>query len=171
MTDAAAHCVRLRPATAGDRFLIRRWLRLPHVERWWGRAAATEAAVGMALASPSALCRMILWETEPIGYAHAVDASLWAAELPAGLPAGCWGIDLFIASPAHRGRGAGRHTLQRLTDEVFQTTMAVACAVVPPIANEAAVRTYERAGFRWQRIWHDPVAGPAWLMLLARPPR
>ena len=32
-----------------------------------------------------------------------------------------------------------------------------------------AVRLYERAGFRWLRIWQDPLIGPAWLLLKERP--
>ena len=31
-----------------------------------------------------------------------------------------------------------------------------------------ALRAYEQAGFRWIRVWDDPVFGPSWLMLLER---
>ena len=37
------------------------------------------------------------------------------------------------------------------------------------IRNEAGARAYERAGFRWQRIWRDELLDPSWLMLKDRP--
>jgi hypothetical protein len=30
------------------------------------------------------------------------------------------------------------------------------------------VRAYEKAGFRWQSVWHDPHTGPAWFMVAKR---
>ncbi len=59
--------------------------------------------------------------------------------------------------------------LALLTEEVFATTLAVACSAVVSIRNEAAVRAYERAGFRWLRVLQDPLLGPSWLMLKERP--
>jgi aminoglycoside 6'-N-acetyltransferase len=51
---------------------------------------------------------------------------------------------------------------------VFATTLAVAVCVFPSVKNERAVRAYEKAGFRWQRVWHDPQTGPAWFMVARR---
>jgi hypothetical protein len=59
--------------------------------------------------------------------------------------------------------------LALLAEEVFATTLALACCGLVPVTNEAAARAYERARFRWQRIWHDPVRGPTWVMLRERP--
>lgn len=162
--------VRLRPATRADWSLIRRWLGRPEIEDWWGPRSATEAAVMMALEAPHAICRMIESTSAdaPIGYGHAVDATMWGEQLPQDLAPGTWDIDLFIASPVHRGIGAGAEALALLRDEVFSTTLAVAVAVFPSIANERAVRAYEKAGFRWQRVWNDPISGPSWFMTAQR---
>jgi len=54
---------------------------------------------------------------------------------------------------------------------VFATTLAVAVCVFASIENEAAVRAYEKAGFRWRRVWHDPISGPEWFMIAERPSR
>jgi RimJ/RimL family protein N-acetyltransferase len=159
----------LRPATPEDRFRIRRWLGDPEVQAWWGNAASAEAAISLAMGSASGICRIVQSDGTPIGYAHAVDIALWEEERPAELPPGCWDIDLFIASPVHRGRGLGHAALALLTQEVFATTLAMACSAVVSIRNEAAVRAYERAGFRWLRIWTDPLSGPSWLLLKERP--
>jgi aminoglycoside 6'-N-acetyltransferase len=162
--------IALRPATPEDRFLIRRWLADPEVQAWWGSAAGAEAGITLAMGSATALPRIIECDGRPIGYAHAVEVGVWAEERPEDLPAGTWDIDMLIGSGEHRGQGLGHAALVLLTGEVFATTLAVACSAVVSIRNEAAVRAYERAGFRWLRIWRDPLFGPSWLMLKERPP-
>lgn len=163
--------VALRPATHGDWPLIRGWLARPDIQRWWGPQASTEAEVLMALDSAHAICRMIEVEGEPIGYAHAVDATLWGESLPDDLSPGTWDLDIFIAAEAHRGKGVGVAALELLKKEVFETTLAIAVCVFASIENESAVRAYEKAGFRWRRVWHDPVSGPEWFMIAERPTR
>ena len=67
--------------------------------------------------------------------------------------------------------GVGQAALAMLKEEVFASTLAVAVCVFPSVKNERAVRAYEKAGFRWKRIWNDPYAGPSWFMVAERPPR
>lgn len=165
MTETA---ITLRRATRADWDMIRRWLARADIEDWWGPVSATEAEVNVALGSGHAICRIIEADGEPIGYAHAVDATLWGADLPEDLEPGTWDLDLFIASETHRGKGAGAAALALLKDEVFATTLAVAVCVFPAVRNERAVRAYEKAGFHWKRIWNDPHAGPSWFMVAER---
>lgn len=169
--STAVATITLRPARDADWVLIARWLAQPEIQRWWGNLASAESEVRMALETPSAIARVVMAGAEPIGYAHAIDASYWGSGLPDGMPPGTWDIDLFIASPSHRGRGAGEHALALLVDEVFTTTLAPALSVFVSVRNEAAVRAYERSGFEWARVWDDPVVGPSWMMLRWRPAR
>ena len=161
--------IRLRQATPEDRFRIRRWLVEPEIQAWWGNAASAEAQINLAMGSHTALCRIIECDGAPIGYGHAVEVGLWGEARPAEIAPGTWDVDLFIASAEHRGRGLGAIALGLLVAEVFATTLAVACCGGVSIRNETAVRAYERAGFRWRRIWNDPLFGPSWLMLRERP--
>jgi len=161
--------IRLRPARRSDWDLIRGWLGRPDIEAWWGPRSATEAEVAIALGSEHALCRIIEADGVPVGYAHAVDAQVWGEHLPQELEPGTWDVDLFIASEDHRGRGVGQKALAKLTEEVFGTTLAIAVCVFPSVRNERAVRAYEKAGFRWKRIWDDPLMGPSWFMVAERP--
>jgi aminoglycoside 6'-N-acetyltransferase len=147
---------------------MRRWLADPEVQAWWGNAASAEAEITLAMASEASLCRIIETDGVPIGYAHAVEIGLWG-QPPADLPAATWDIDLFIASTEHRQQGAVRAALALLAEEVFATRLAVACCGIVSIRNEVAARTYEQAGFRWMRIWQDPIDGPCWVMLRERP--
>jgi len=160
--------VTLRPATRGDWDLIRRWLARPEIEEWWGPLSATEAEVNIALSSAHAICRIIEADGRPVGYAHAIDATVWGADLPQELEPGTWDLDLFIASEEHRGKGVGQAALALLKEEVFATTLAMAVCIFASVRNERAVRAYEKAGFRWKRVWHDPHMGPEWFMVAER---
>lgn len=161
--------VSLRPARRSDWDLIRGWLVREDIQEWWGPASATETEVNMALGSEHGLCRIIEAGGAPVGYAHAVDATIWGEDLPQDLAPGTWDLDLFIASEDHRGKGVGQIALSLLKEEVFATTLAVAVCVFPSIRNERAVRAYEKAGFQWKRIWNDPYMGPSWFMIAERP--
>jgi len=169
MADRAE--VRLRPARRADWNLIRGWLVREDIQEWWGPASATQTEVNMALSSEHGLCRIIETGGKPVGYAHAVDATIWGDDLPQDLAPGTWDLDLFIASEEHRGKGVGQMALSLLKDEVFASTLAVAVCIFPSIRNERAVRAYEKAGFQWKRIWNDPYMGPSWFMIVERPQR
>jgi RimJ/RimL family protein N-acetyltransferase len=160
--------INLKPATRADFGLIRRWLALPDVQEWWGPVTATEAEVNIALGAEHAICRIIEADGKPVGYAHAVDATLWGDNLPQDLEPGTWDLDLFVAAEEHRGKGVGQTALALLRDEVFATTLAMAVCIFPSVKNERAVRAYEKAGFRWQSVWHDPLTGPSWFMVSKR---
>ena len=170
MADDGAR-IALRPATAADWDTIRRWLKLPEVQRWWGTASSTEAEVRLVLETPSAMARVVTAAGKSIGYAHAIDALHWGSGLPEAMPVGTWDIDAFIAAPEWRGGRAGRRAVELLADEVFATTLAPAVSVFTSVRNEPAVRAYEKAGFRWVRIHDDPIQGPCWMMLKERPTR
>jgi len=166
MTNEVA--VGLRPALLEDRFRIRRWLADPRIAASWGNAASAEAEISLALASEIALCRIVDSGRTPIGYAHALEIGLWTEERPADLAPGTWHIGYLLTSGAHHVR-TGAAVLALLSAEVFATTLAVACSSVVSVKNETAARAYERAGFRWRRIWNDRLLGPSWLMLRERP--
>jgi RimJ/RimL family protein N-acetyltransferase len=160
--------IRLRPATPQDRFLLRRWVASPHFT-WRDSAATAEAEITLAMGSSAAMPRIVERDGTPVGYAQAVEIGLWGASLPQSMPAGSWMIDYFLASSPEDGREVGSTVLKLLTQEVFSTTLAVACCSVVAISDEAAARSYERAGFRWLRVLQEPGPGLSWLMQLERP--
>lgn len=172
-SDAGAGGVRLDPLGPGDHMRLRAWLALPSVLAWWGTRDRAEAEIALALDSPSALCRIIRLDGEPIGYAHALDAALLDGGGRSGGPleSGTSECVIFIASEAHRGRGLGEMALRTLVSEVFATTLAVACTLRVPVGKEPAVRAVEAAGFRWVRIEADAGLGRVWLMRCGRPRR
>jgi Acetyltransferase (GNAT) domain len=162
----APSAIRLRPATAEDGFLLRRWLKDPAIEACAGSRASAEAEIALARLSATALSRIVSWQARPIGYAQALEVGLRAGAQPPDVPAGTWDTQFWIV-PAHPRVLAAIPAL--LAAEVFATTLAVACCSLVSIRQERMVRAYEQAGFRWRRIWNDPLFGPAWLMLKERP--
>ncbi len=167
-TDQTGETVSLRPVTPADWPLLLKWLRDPDVQRWWGRPSAVEAEIRLVLETPSALGRIIEADGRPVGYTHAIDATHWGERLPDVLPEWTWDIDIVVAEAAYRGRHVGEEALNQLASEVFGSTFAMALSVFVSVRNEAAVRAYERAGFKWVTVWDDPVAGPEWLMIRER---
>lgn len=159
--------VSLRPADDGDRFVLARWLAMPHVAGWFGSRAAAEAEITLARTSPSALCRMVVVDGATAGYAQALPAD--PAGAFADLPSGSYRLDAFIGDETLRGQGHGATALAMLRDELFASTFAPAAAVVVALRNEAAVRRIERAGFRWHAVLADPLLGPCWLLVAMRP--
>jgi hypothetical protein len=151
--------------------MLRRWLSDSVVETLWGNSASAEAEITLAMESPSAICRIIECDGKPAGYGHAVDASLWGDALPPDVPPGCWDVDLFVGAAEHRATDLEQRALAAIADEVFATTLAVACCTFVSVRNESLVRTYERASFRWTKIWTDPILGPCWVLIKERPVR
>lgn len=164
-----AEGLRLRPPLTVDDSRLRQWLRTPEVQQWWGSTASAQARMHLARDSTTAIRRIIDLDGEPIGYAQAMDIDAAQPVATADIPAGAWDCDLFIGSGRHRGQGLGQAALRLLSNEVFGSTLAVACSMLVSIRNERAARATEKAGFRWVRITHDPMLGPCWVMLRQRP--
>lgn len=163
--------VDLVPVAGADRERIRQWLESPDVFAFWGSAAAAAAEVNLALGHAGAVCRLLRIDGAVAGYAHALDSVMLGGDHAAVLAPGTWDCALFIAAPRHRGQGFGGIALRMLVDEVFSSTLALACVIRVPVSSEAAVRSVEAAGFRWARIEGDRALGPVWVMQAERAPR
>jgi aminoglycoside 6'-N-acetyltransferase len=167
--DGKSADLSLRPATPEDRFRIRRWLGDPSAAEAWGNAASAEAEINLAMGGGAALCRIVERAGVAIGYAHAIEIGLLGGAWPEGLPPGTWHLNFLIAATEQQPGRLKGDVLAQLVREVFTSTLAVACSGVVSIRIEALARTYERAGFHWQRIFEDRLLGPSWLMLIERP--
>lgn len=165
MTGAAG--IALRAYNPSDRALLDRWLRSDALSGWWGSRASAEARIRIAQESRAAICCVISVGGEAAGYAQAFEEA-GGGDRTAGIPAGAWDCDVLLGSEAYSARGTGETALRLLTREVFETTLATACAIVVPVRNERAVRACERAGFKWVAVLQDAFAGPAWVMSLDR---
>ena len=169
--EGAEAALRLVALSVGDRDRVRGWLGEQSVGHWLGTAAQAEAELTVAFASPSAICRLIAYDGDAIGYAHALDSALLGTDDVPDAMVGDWACSVFIAARQHRGKGLGSIALRQLIDEVFSTTMASGCAIRVPVRSERAVRALEAMGLTWSAIEHVAPHGPMWLMHAERPRR
>jgi aminoglycoside 6'-N-acetyltransferase len=126
--------VHLRPLAKGDEGELLRIHMTPEVRRWWdepdeGFPWDEPASTRFTILADGQIAGLIqYWEELEPKYRHA-------------------GIDLFI-DPALQGRGIGaeavRHVVRLLIDERGHHRVTID----PAVANTAAIRAYEHAGFK-----------------------
>ena len=142
--------VTLRPAVAADAEDLAAILAEPAVARWWGSWDVArvrrdlleyEGDAGLAIEAGGELAGYLqVSEEEEPDYRHAE-------------------IDLFL-DPRVRGRGLGPDTVRALADHLVAKRGHHRIVIGASVDNRAAVRAYEKAGFRpvgvTERSWRDP---------------
>lgn len=95
-------------------------------------------------------CFIITYDACPIGYIQTyriIDYPEYNRQV--GMGEDVAGLDLFIGHPDYIHKGLGQHILTRFLDEVvFKMFGITGCCVGPEPLNTAAIRAYEKAGFR-----------------------
>jgi aminoglycoside 6'-N-acetyltransferase len=166
------------PLDEADLGLVRRWLLEPHVRRWWDDGSSPPYPDGDlddyrdALAGHDPTYRYIARiDGRPAGliqhYRIADDAE-YAAALDLGEEA--IGVDLFIGDAALLGKGHGPRMLTAfLRNVAFPFHRIDACVIGPSVNNSAAIRAYEKAGFRPLKVVRVPgEPDPEYLMRITR---
>ena len=142
--------------------LLHRWLNAPHVARWWYGDDTSWHGVqkeytlyieGREPVEPY----LILHDDKPIGYiqtyliSHDEEyARLVGVEDSAG-------VDMFIGEEEYLYRGLGGKILQRfLVEVVLRDEHVKVCVIGPEPKNVAAIRAYEKAGFRFFKTIRAP---------------
>jgi aminoglycoside 6'-N-acetyltransferase len=133
-SDAAGAQVVLRPLVAADEPELIRIHRTPEVSRWWDLPAERfpwdEPELSrFTVEVDGAIAGLIQFfeETEP-RYRHAT-------------------IDLFL-DPAFHGRGLGAEALRLMVRHLIDDRGHHRITIDPAVANAAAVKAYEKVGFR-----------------------
>jgi aminoglycoside 6'-N-acetyltransferase len=154
--------------------LVRRWLLEPHVKRWWDDGTKTPypdaeiADYREAIEGRDPTYRYItLIDQRPAGLIqHYRIADEYAEALDLGEEA--IGVDLFIGEAELLGRGHGPAMLRRFLPELaFPFHGIDVCVIGPSVKNTAAIRAYEKAGFRPLKLVSVPgEPDPEFLMRL-----
>jgi aminoglycoside 6'-N-acetyltransferase len=146
----------LRPLAPGDEDELVRIHRTPAVARWWGLPddgfpwGDEPGVTRLVIEVDGAVAGMVQYDEEPDPkYRHA-------------------GVDLFL-DPALHGRGLGTEAVRRVARLLVDERGHHRIVIDPAAANVAAIRAYEKAGFRRVGImrsyerdadgrgWHDGV--------------
>lgn len=161
---------------SSDLDLMHRWLNSQHVRRWW-YAEGTSYAEIKEHYLPAIEDRdsrkpfVILHESKRIGYVQSYQISTddegYARLVDVKDSAG---VDLFIGEAEYLHRGLGRHVIRTfLSEHVFSDPEIETCVIGPEPKNTAAIRAYEKAGFRFFKTIHVPgEPEPEYLMKLTR---
>jgi aminoglycoside 6'-N-acetyltransferase len=140
----------LRPARADDIPALEAIRREPSVERWWGVLRDGELAGDLADEED---VEILAIEVD----GDVVGAIQWYQERePAFRHAG---MDIFLTT-AIQGRGVGTETVRLLARHLVDEHGFHRLVIDPSAANAAAVRAYEKVGFRpvgrLRRSWRGP---------------
>ena len=173
---AEPRAISFRRLRASDLVLMHRWLNAPHVARWWYDEGASDREVkenslprieGRETVEPF----VILHGEKPIGYIQSYPISDGDDEEYARLVdvEKSAGVDLFIGEAEYLYRGFGQRVLRRfLAEHVFSDPGISVCVIGPEPKNVAAIRAYEKAGFRpFKTIQVPGEPEPEYLMKLA----
>jgi aminoglycoside 6'-N-acetyltransferase len=145
--------------------LLTGWLGRPHVSRWWGDA---ETRGDQMRRTPDAEHAIIAVDGRPVGYLRWKRVGRGALDR-AGLseiPEGAIDIDIFLGEPEWLGRGVGSTVLRILLEQRLRREAdAPLAGLCTSVENVAAIRAFEKAGFRKLREFEDPIYGRCWLLV------
>ena len=144
---------------------MRGWLLEPHVARWWHDDPAEHDYPDGTLRDWTRSIRgedatemhVIVMDGRPIGMIQSYvvqdepDYVTQAGELADR----ALGVDLFIGVPGLIGQGHGPALLRAFLREAFARYGLDYCVIGPSRSNVAAIRSYEKAGFRYLRDYRE----------------
>ncbi len=168
--------VTLRLLTEQDLPMLHDWLNRPHIVEWWGGEAERPTLDEVLLHyRPRLLAEdyvtpyIAMLGDQPIGYAQSYVAmgsgdGWWEAETDPGVR----GIDQSLAHPEQLGQGLGTRLVRALVDRLFADPAVTKVQTDPAPGNHRAIRCYEKAGFRREKLITTP-DGPAVYMVQTRP--
>jgi aminoglycoside 6'-N-acetyltransferase len=133
--------------------LLLKWLETPHVKAWWDQDIQWTYELiqeKYAASSSSKHCFIICFDKVPIGYIQYYSIHDFSEEPDcetASPRQACAGLDWHIGDPDYIGKGIGPKALVLFLKEDVYTDFDT-LFVDPDTANRAAIRAYEKAGFR-----------------------
>ncbi|MBP9876858.1 MAG: GNAT family N-acetyltransferase [Alphaproteobacteria bacterium] len=155
--------------------LLLKWLEAPHVKKWWDRGIAytldlvTEKygdyvkgykAVDGAQKPIEAF--VICANNVPVGYIQIYNAYDFPRyKSLTGLPEKLGAIDLFIGEEKYLGQNIGSQAISQFSQQNANRFSHI--FVDPDVHNIAAIRTYEKAGFKKISIQQEP--DTIWMIL------
>lgn len=147
---------------------VRQWLEAPHIRRWWGDP---EEQFWLTQVRPEGSGHaLVCADGEPVGYIRWVrpDRELLDAFGMREIPWGSVDLDICIGEQRVAGQGVGTRALQEMMRRLLLDGTVPFVGMSTSYRNRAAMRAYERAGFRNHADFEDPELGRCFVMLADR---
>jgi aminoglycoside 6'-N-acetyltransferase len=153
------------PLREDDFDLARHWLLLPHVRRWWNddpeehdypEGTLAEWRTAVRGEDPTDMF-VIRRDDRPIGVIQSYrvqDYPEYVEEL-GGLATPAISIDVFIGDPDLIGKGEGPALLRAFLPFALDRYRLDYCVIGPSRSNVAAIRAYEKVGFRYLKDYRE----------------
>jgi aminoglycoside 6'-N-acetyltransferase len=135
---------------------------MPHVREWWHDPAEQFELVSGDLDHPDMAQFIVAADGREFAYLQCYNISAWDSGF-GPQPDGTRGLDQLIGEAGMIGRGHGSAFIREFADRLLAdgTPRVV---TDPDPANERAIKAYEKAGFRRDRLVETP-DGTALLMI------
>ena len=144
------------------------WLRRPHVAEWWSEPPSLAEIVDEYVNGSEVEPYVVHLDDRPIGFIQSyVAAGASGGWWPDVTDPGVHGIDQFIGEADCLDRGIGTRMVHAFVARLFDDPGVTMVQVDPSPKNGRAIRCYEKAGFRAERVVETP-DGPALYMTVAR---
>jgi len=151
-----------RPMSTSDLPTVKHWLATPHVREWWHDPAEQFELVSSDLDHPDMAQFIVRVDEREFAYLQCYNLSAWNTGL-GQQPEGTRGLDQFIGEADMLGHGHGSAFVRAFADRLLAEGVP-RVVTDPDPANARAVRAYEKAGFRRDRLVDTP-DGTALLMI------
>ncbi len=141
--------IAFKPLGEAD-FKLLKWLEEPHVKDWWDKDIIK-----------SINAYIIYIDEIPIGYIQLYNAYDFSRSVSlTGLPSSLAAFDVFIGEKQFLNQGIGLKSIDQFLNE-YASSYAYVFAD-PEITNGAAIRSYEKAGFK--KTIAQPDSNEVWLL-------
>jgi RimJ/RimL family protein N-acetyltransferase len=167
--------ISFRPLAHADLEQMHRWLNDDFVARWWPGWPSLEQVRAKYLprieGHDPTKCYMIALAGRPVGFIQSYQVIDDANLSPLiDQPERAAGIDIFFGDRRHAYRGLGPRVIRLFLRElVFDSASTDLCLIDPAQNNLAAIRAYEKVGFRYLATVNAPgELEPSRVMLLGR---
>ncbi|MDP9351632.1 MAG: acetyltransferase [Chloroflexota bacterium] len=175
-----ADSIQFRPLQVADLPLMHRWLSTPHVSRWYFlrqpsvpptyEEVVVHYTARIAGKEPTKAF-LILYEGKPVAYIQSyriADHPDYGRHIDESADAA--GVDVFIGEAEYIHQGLGPVFIRKFLREiVFADSRVGSCIIGPEPENRAAIRAYEKAGFRYVKTIRVPdEPQPEYLMSIVR---
>ncbi len=140
--------IRLRPATPGDRAMLERWDKAPHVAANAGADGGFDWAVELPRRPDWRELLIAGLDDRAIGFLQIIDPAREETRYWGDIGPGFRAIDIWIGEADAIGQGHGTAIMRLALARCFADPAVEAVLVDPLAANTRGHRFYQRLGFR-----------------------